>query len=381
MTTEDALRNWRFGQTQAERLAAGILSIEGFRSVDPQHPLGGPDGIKDVICKRGIVRFVAAVYFPPTGSSFSDIKKKFQSDLLGVTSNAVNGFVFIVNQPVSLAQRTELRTLCEGVAEAVEIYHLERIRAVLDAPNGCGLRLEYLRIPMTPEEQIAYWSSANLDVGGRLDRIEQLQLRTLHQLEAGNEALLSRTTAIELNLTSRPSSTSVPNNNSLSAMLAGQATSNIAVPHLLWLHRIVMGAEHDLPGSLLGVLRTINVTVESHVPGSPIFVPPAPEELPGLLSDWCASWRDHYDEISLQDPDRKLDRICQAYYDFMRIHPFTDGNGRMGRALLDQMLRELLGRTLAPSFMKARLELQQALDESNQEDFCSLRRIVEASLL
>ena len=63
-TTEDVLTRWRYGSTQAERLCAGLLAIEGYQSIDPQCPLGGPDGLKDVICEKDGWKFVAAVYFP-----------------------------------------------------------------------------------------------------------------------------------------------------------------------------------------------------------------------------------------------------------------------------------------------------------------------------
>ena len=43
------LLEWDKGQTPAERLAALILSSEGFRNVDPSHPLGGKDGLNDMV--------------------------------------------------------------------------------------------------------------------------------------------------------------------------------------------------------------------------------------------------------------------------------------------------------------------------------------------
>jgi hypothetical protein len=46
MSTESDLRDWRGGQTNAERLCAGILEISGYTDVDPQAPLGGPDDKK-----------------------------------------------------------------------------------------------------------------------------------------------------------------------------------------------------------------------------------------------------------------------------------------------------------------------------------------------
>jgi hypothetical protein len=40
--TWNRILNWTKGQ-KSERLAAHILSSEGYKSIDPSHPLGGKD--------------------------------------------------------------------------------------------------------------------------------------------------------------------------------------------------------------------------------------------------------------------------------------------------------------------------------------------------
>lgn len=155
MTTESSLRDWRFGSVQAERLCAGLLEISGYSNVDPQATLGGPDGKKDIIARRDGKSVVAAVYFPPTEPTFSQIRAKYIRDRDGVAINGASGFVFFVNQQLTLGHRNALRAL--GGADD-EIFHLERIRHLLDSPQGYGLRLEYLRRSMTPEEEAAYHS-------------------------------------------------------------------------------------------------------------------------------------------------------------------------------------------------------------------------------
>lgn len=102
--TELRLSFWREGQTKAERLAGAALRLSGFEEIDPQNPLGGPDGKKDLICQKGGLSWVAAVYFPTGPLSFARLKKKFQSDLLGA-SEEHPGFVFITNQTLSPGQR------------------------------------------------------------------------------------------------------------------------------------------------------------------------------------------------------------------------------------------------------------------------------------
>lgn len=70
------------------------------------------------------------------------------------------------------------------------------------------------------------------------------------------------------------------------------------------------------------------------------FVPPPPELVPDLLEDL----------VAFLNTDRypALVQAALAHAQFETIHPFADGNGRTGRALIHLVLRR---RALAPSFV------------------------------
>lgn len=70
------------------------------------------------------------------------------------------------------------------------------------------------------------------------------------------------------------------------------------------------------------------------------FVPPPPEELEPLLADICAFCGD--------DALPPLVQAAIAHAQFETIHPFNDGNGRTGRALVQVLLRR---RRLAPDYI------------------------------
>src|SRR5690606_15242821 len=82
--TWQRLREWDRGQTNAERLAAHVIRMDGFQAIDPSHPLGGPDGLKDLVCRRDERKWIGAVYFPRGQQTFATIRGKFSADAEGI---------------------------------------------------------------------------------------------------------------------------------------------------------------------------------------------------------------------------------------------------------------------------------------------------------
>lgn len=164
--TFNRLLNWDRGQAPSERLAAIILSKEGFKGVDPSHPLGGKDGLKDMVLSFNGKRWIGAVYFPRGQQSFSDIKSKFTHDLSGTDANNANGLAFVTNQEIRLSERKILTEIAPKID--VQIYHLERIASLLNTPSCYGIRMEFLDIEMSKEEQLSFFA----DNEQRLSRIE-----------------------------------------------------------------------------------------------------------------------------------------------------------------------------------------------------------------
>jgi hypothetical protein len=170
------LLDWDRGQAPSERLTAHLLREEGFNSIDPSHPLGGRDGLKDVICERDGKKWIGAAYFPRGQKAFNEIQKKLNDDLEGVKSNNVDGIVFVTNQELSLGNREKLE---EKVDEKIDIkiFHLERIASILDQPRCYGIRLEFLDIEMTREEQVSFMAQVYAQVDDiKLERDVMLAL-------------------------------------------------------------------------------------------------------------------------------------------------------------------------------------------------------------
>mgnify|MGYP003288049504 CR=1 FL=1 len=111
----------------------------------------------------------------------------------------------------------------------------------------------------------------------------------------------------------------------------------ITVDHLLEIHRRLM--EGTRLEQHAGKLREQQNWIggSSYNPCSATFVPPPWERVPDLFEDLC--------EFCNGDDLPAVAQAALAHAQFETIHPFVDGNGRTGRALIHVILRR---RGLAP---------------------------------
>jgi Fic family protein len=95
---------------------------------------------------------------------------------------------------------------------------------------------------------------------------------------------------------------------------------------ILMLHRMLIGVIDD---SIAGRFRKKGeyVRVGTHIA-------PAPEQIRELLENLYSEYASSHDEYF-------LDNIAKFHLEFERIHPFNDGNGRIGRVLINFQLAKL----------------------------------------
>lgn len=366
MSTETELRDWRHGSTNAERLCAGILGISGFVDIDPQAPIGGPDDKKDILARRDGGRYVGAVYFPATPQSFTSIKEKFLGDRQGVERHDADGFVFLVNQPLTLGQRKDLQELGEPIDE---IFHLERLRLALDSPQGYGLRLQFLGQAMTPEEQISFFSTLQEDLTKRL-------LANQRTADSKLDTIIERTNSIAsaLGITQAPSS-SLEEEDIVGPTDASMSDLTIATLQLI--HRALTDSS-PIPAAARGTLRGVRVWIGD--PNVPIFEPPDPSEVPEKLADLLRWWREIYPTAGKAGVPAVIPALARLHYGLVAIHPFLDANGRLARFVTDQGARELLGRRIGRELTADRQEYFEALLAGNQDDLAPLEHLLRAAL-
>jgi Fic family protein len=124
------------------------------------------------------------------------------------------------------------------------------------------------------------------------------------------------------------------------AVELGSSTETITIEHLLGIHRILM--EQSATPGIAGQLRTVQNWIggSSYNPCSAAFIPPPPDTVDSLLRDLLAYINGHDHPALVQ--------AAITHAQFETIHPFVDGNGRTGRALIHVILRR---RGLAPRFV------------------------------
>ncbi|MGP0031568.1 MAG: Fic family protein [Acidimicrobiales bacterium] len=114
----------------------------------------------------------------------------------------------------------------------------------------------------------------------------------------------------------------------------------ITVEDLCTLHLELLAGTRDAHWG--GVVRQEHNWIGGVNPCRAAYVPPPYEQVRGLLEDLCSylSGDDHPPIV----------QAALAHAQFETIHPFVDGNGRVGRALIHLVLRR---RGLAPNFVPA----------------------------
>lgn len=118
------------------------------------------------------------------------------------------------------------------------------------------------------------------------------------------------------------------------------AAEAVTTERLVAIHHALM---RNAPNAhIAGAVRTVQNWIggNDYNPCGASYVPPPPEEVAALLEDLC--------ELCNGEHLPPLIQAAVAHAQFETIHPFEDGNGRTGRALIHIVLRR---RGVAPSYV------------------------------
>ena len=120
---------------------------------------------------------------------------------------------------------------------------------------------------------------------------------------------------------------------------ASSTRQSITVETIQEIHVALLAGTRDEPWA--GVIREEQNWIGGANPCSAAFVPPPATEVPALLEDLA--------EYLTGDDHPALLQAALAHSQFETIHPFADGNGRTGRAIIQLVLRRRgLATTVVP---------------------------------
>lgn len=104
----------------------------------------------------------------------------------------------------------------------------------------------------------------------------------------------------------------------------------------------------------------------------------APEEILSNLHKLLSYWNSNVVNLSNLPARSKVDEVAHFHHEFEIIHPFIDGNGRIGRMILEEQLSFLFKQHL--TFRPNRDEYYRALRMLNMGEISTLRELVEEEL-
>ena len=95
---------------------------------------------------------------------------------------------------------------------------------------------------------------------------------------------------------------------------------------ILLLHQMLIGNIND---NFAGRFRTNNEYVRVGT-----YIAPAPENIEKIIGEIISEYTSSHDKYF-------IDRVAKFHLDFENIHPFVDGNGRIGRVIINFQLQRL----------------------------------------
>jgi Fic family protein len=124
------------------------------------------------------------------------------------------------------------------------------------------------------------------------------------------------------------------------AVEIGTRPGELDVVDLCDIHAALLSTQRDKHAA--GQIRTEQNWIGGGVtPRLAHFIPPPPEDVPGLLDDLVS--------FSNREDLSAVTQAAIAHVQFETIHPFADGNGRVGRCLIHVILRRQgLSRRIVP---------------------------------
>lgn len=208
----------------------------------------------------------------------------------------------VVTLPPKLAEREVPLT----ARQAADVEEATREIAALDSSSGQVLRA----------------------LAGLLLRTESVASSKIERVEASLDDFARALHGVRTN----SSAVSMVAATQALSIMIDRASSQLEVSDITDAHAALMVYDPE-EQAYAGRLRDMQSWVggSNYSPRNALFVPPPPDTVPDYVDDLVA--------FTNRDDMPALVQAAIAHAHFETIHPFTDGNGRIGRALINSILR------------------------------------------
>lgn len=177
-------------------------------------------------------------------------------------------------------------------------------------------------------------------ISGFLLRSESVSSSKIEHVEAKRDDYAKAMIGIKASADAR---SMVAATDAIQAMIKSAGTGDITEEDILGAHRILM-RDDPMDSHYAGRFRDVQnwIMGSDYSPRDAIHVPPPPKLVPSLMSDLLL--------FANRSDMPVLAQAAITHAQFESIHPFTDGNGRIGRALIGAVCRHrrLTNTTITP---------------------------------
>lgn len=144
---------------------------------------------------------------------------------------------------------------------------------------------------------------------------------------------------------------------------------DISIVKILELHKIAFEALYDWAGKW----RKVDVSVGQ-------ISPPSFNKIPNLMYQYIDNL--NYKVSKSKTKAEKVETIVYGHYEFIKIHPFNNGNGRTGRLIMNWVCLKFGYKpiTLYAREGESRKNYIDALQRADFGDFKPLEKMIEAEL-
>jgi Fic family protein len=166
-------------------------------------------------------------------------------------------------------------------------------------------------------------------LGATLLRTESVASSRIERIEASSDDFIR---ALQGNRSNQAATSMAAATNAIDALITSARHSPISLEAILRAHAALMLVEPD-ERAYAGRLRDVQNWIggSDHSPRHAVYVPPPADDVHDYMTD-LVTFCNRTDLPALA-------QAALAHAQFESIHPFTDGNGRIGRALINAVLR------------------------------------------